>query len=38
MMLFYPGVHWDSDVERERNGSTTPKKEVEDMAVKTSDE
>ncbi len=42
MMMFYPGVHWDSDVEKasqraERNGSITPKKEVEDMAVKKSD-
>ena len=35
MMMFYSGVHWDSGVER--NGSITPKKEV-DMAVKTSDE
>ena len=35
MMMFYPGIHWDSGVER--NGSITPKKEV-DMAVKTSDE
>ena len=43
MMMFYTGVHWDSNVEKashraERNGSITPKKEVEDMAVKTSDE
>ena len=42
MMMFYPGIHWDSDVEKVsqravRNGSITPKKEV-DMAVKTSDE
>ncbi|MXY99248.1 hypothetical protein F4Y93_00870 [Candidatus Poribacteria bacterium] len=35
MMMFYPGIHWDSGVEC--NGSITPKKEV-DMAVKTSDE
>ena len=42
-MMFYPGIHWDSDVEKvsqrdERNGSIPPNKEVEDMAVKTSDE
>ena len=36
MMMFYPGIHWDSGVER--NGSIPPNKEVEDMAVKTSDE
>ena len=40
MMMFYPGIHWDSDVEKVsqravRNGSITPQ-EV-DMAVKTSD-
>ena len=47
MMLFYPGVHWNSgngkarrcaDRRRaERNGSIPPNKEVEDMAVKKSD-
>ncbi len=36
MMMFYPGIHWDSGVER--NGSITPKKEVDGMGVKTSDE
>ena len=36
MMMFYSGIHWDSGVEH--NGSITPNKEVEDMAVKTSDE
>ena len=39
-MMFYPGIHWDSDVEKVsqravRNGSITPQ-EV-DMAVKTPD-
>ena len=41
MMMFYSGVHWDSDVEKVsqravRNGSITPNKEVEDMGVKKS--
>ncbi|MDE2724337.1 MAG: hypothetical protein OXI59_13270, partial [Gemmatimonadota bacterium] len=42
MMMFYSGVHWDSDVEKVsqrsvRNGSIPPNKEVEDMGVKKSD-